>query len=189
MTNGKSSVVTDFVLPIGVLLLICIVMSALLAVTNGATAPIIEASEEQAKQDAMVEVMPDAPGFEAVDVTAMTLPESASAHVTEVYRASDGTGYVFLVTGNGYGGKNTLSMVVGIDTDGAITDTLVLSHSETVGLGAKITGDDFRSQFPAKTGDDFRDVDLISGATFSSNYYLNAVEAAFNAYNVVKEAA
>ena len=38
MTKTKSSVVSDFVLPIGVLLIICIVASALLAYTNSVTA-------------------------------------------------------------------------------------------------------------------------------------------------------
>ncbi len=181
MTKTKSSVFTDFIAPIGVLLLICIIASALLAYTNSITAPIIEAAEEEAAEQARIEVLLEADGFELVEVDG--LPET----ITEVYRATNGVGYVFMITSDGYGGKDTLSMICGIDADGNITDTQVLSHSETVGLGSKITGDDFRSQFVGKDAN-LDGVDTISGATFSSNYYINAIKDAFTAYNLVKEA-
>lgn len=180
MTKTKSSAVSDFVLPIGVLLLICIVASALLAYTNSVTAPIIEAAAEEAAEQARIAVMPEADGFEELQVDG--LPET----VTGVYEATNGVGYVFMLTADGYGGRDTLSITCGIDSEGKITDTQVLSHSETVGLGSKITGDDFRSQFVGKDAS-LEGVDIISGATFSSNYYINAIRDAFTAYDLVKE--
>lgn len=180
MTKTKSSVVSDFVLPIGVLLIICIVASALLAYTNSVTAPIIEAAAEEAAEQARIAVMPEADGFEELQVDG--LPET----VTGVYEATNGVGYVFMLTADGYGGRDTLSITCGIDSEGKITDTQVLSHSETVGLGSKITGDDFRSQFVGKDAS-LEGVDIISGATFSSNYYINAIRDAFTAYDLVKE--
>ena len=180
MTKTKSSVVSDFVLPIGVLLLICIVASALLAYTNSITAPIITAAEEEAAEAARIEVMPEADSFELVQVDG--LPES----ITEVYRAVNGAGYVFMITSDGYGGRDTLNMICGIDAEGKITDTQVLSHSETVGLGSKVTGDDFRSQFVGKDSS-LEGVDTIGGATVSSSYYINAIRDAFTAYDLVKE--
>ena len=180
MTKTKSSVVSDFVLPIGVLLLICIVASALLAYTNSVTAPIIAASEEEAARQARIAVLPEADDFE--EIQADGLPDS----ITQVYRATNDVGYVFMITSDGYGGRDTLSMICGIDSEGHITDTQVLSHEETVGLGSKITGDDFRSQFVGKDAG-LEGVDIISGATFSSNYYINAIRDAFTAYDLVKE--
>lgn len=180
MTKTKSSAVSDFVLPIGVLLLICIVASALLAYTNSVTAPIIEAAAEEAAEQARIAVMPEADGFEELQVDG--LPET----VTGVYEATNGVGYVFMLTADGYGGRDTLSITCGIDSEGKITDTQVLSHSETVGLGSKITGDDFRGQFVGKDAS-LEGVDIISGATFSSNYYINAIRDAFTAYDLVKE--
>lgn len=180
MTKTKSSAVSDFVLPIGVLLLICIVASALLAYTNSVTAPIIAASEEEAARQARIAVLPEADGFEELQVDG--LPET----VTGVYEATNGVGYVFMLTADGYGGRDTLSITCGIDSEGKITDTQVLSHEETVGLGSKITGDDFRSQFVGKDAS-LEGVDIISGATFSSNYYINAIRDAFTAYDLVKE--
>lgn len=182
MTKTKSSVVSDFVLPIGVLLIICIVASALLAYTNSVTAPIIEAAAEEAAEQARIAVMPEADGFEELQVDG--LPET----VTGVYEATNGVGYVFMLTADGYGGRDTLSITCGIDSEGKITDTQVLSHSETVGLGSKITGDDFRGQFTGKDSN-LEGVDIIGGATFSSNYFIGAIRDAFTAYDMVKEGA
>ena len=180
MTKTKSSVVSDFVLPIGVLLLICIVASALLAYTNSVTAPIIAASEEEAARQARIAVLPEADDFEEIQVDG--LPDS----ITQVYRSTNDVGYVFMITSDGYGCRDTLNMICGIYSEGHITDTQVLSHEETVGLGSKITGDDFRSQFVGKDAS-LEGVDIISGATFSSNYYINAIRDAFTAYDLVKE--
>lgn len=182
MTKTKNSAISDFVLPIGVLLIICIVASALLAYTNSITAPIIEAAAEEAAEQARIAVMPEADGFEELQVDG--LPET----VTGVYEATNGVGYVFMLTADGYGGRDTLSITCGIDSEGKITDTQVLSHSETVGLGSKITGDDFRGQFTGKDSN-LEGVDIIGGATFSSNYFIGAIRDAFTAYDMVKEGA
>ena len=178
MTKAKSDVMTDFGLPIIVLVLICAIMSGLLAFTNGITAPIIEEAERKANEQARMEVLSAADGFEKVEA------EGLPSEVKEVYRATNGAGYVFSLTTTGYGGKNTLKMTIGIDMDGKITDTKVLSHSETAGLGSKITTDAFKSQFPGKDAG-LEGVDNISGATFSSNYYRAAIADAYTAYGLV----
>ena len=180
MTKAKSNVMTDFGAPIIVLVLICAIMSGLLALTNSATAPIIAAAEEAAKQAARLEVMPDADDFSLVAV------EGLPAAVTEVYEATNGTGYVFSLKAQGYGGKGTLNMAVGIGMDGKITGVTVLSHSETVGLGSKITTDaNFYGQFPGLDAAGAAAADTISGATRSSNFYKAAIADAFTAYGLV----
>ncbi len=187
MTKAKSNVMTDFVAPIAVLVIICVVMSGLLALTNGATEPIIKAAELEAQKAARMEVLPGADDFLQVEIGG--LPEA----VTEVYQASNGVGYTFSVTAQGYGGKNTLKMAVGIDMDGKITGTKVLSHKETVGLGSKIeTDESFYGQFPGQDAayvSDLKNIDTISGATRSSNFYRLALTYAFEAYDLVKEGA
>ena len=187
MTKAKSNVMTDFGAPIIVLVLICAVMSGLLAFTNGITAPIIEEAERKANEEARLEVMPQADSFEQVEIAGV--PDS----VTGVFKAANGAGYVFSITAQGYGGKNTLKMTVGIDMEGKITGTKVLSQSETPGLGAKIVSDaNFYGQFPGKDAayvSDIKNIDTISGATFSSNFYRLALTYAFEAYDMVKGAA
>lgn len=182
MTKAKSNVVSDFVAPIAVLVIICVVMSALLALTNKATAPIIEEAERKANEEARLEVLPGADDFVQVEIAG--LPDA----VKEVYAASNGVGYTFSLTTQGYGGKNTLKLAIGIDMDGNITGTKVLDHKETAGLGSKITTDAFQGQFPGKDRN-LDGVDNISGATFSSNYFRAAIADAFAAYDMVKGAA
>ena len=184
MSKAKSNVTTDFVLPIVVLVLICAVMSGLLAVTNNITDPIIQEAERAANEAARKEVLESADSFEKVAA------EGLPASVTEVYKAANGAGYTFSITAQGYGGKNTLKIAVGIDMDGRITGTKVLDHKETAGLGSKITTDAFRGQFPGKDASyvsSIDNLDTISGATRSSNFYRLALADAFAAYELVKE--
>ena len=186
MSKAKSNVTADFVLPIVVLVLICAVMSGLLAVTNNITAPIIEEAERAANEAARKEVLSAADSFEQVEVAG--LPDA----VTEVYKATNGAGYTFSLVAQGYGGKGTLKMTVGIDMDGKITGTKVLSHEETAGLGSKITTDAFQGQFPGKDAgyvSDIKNIDTISGATRSSNFFRLALTYAFEAFDMVKEGA
>lgn len=177
----KENVRKDFVNPILVLTLICLVMSAILAYTNEITKPITEETARKVAEAARLEVLPEADGFE--QVTVENIPES----IKEVYRATNGAGYVFMITTGGYGGKDTMKLICGIDSDGCITSTKTLSHKETSGLGSKTTEPDFRAQFVGKNSA-LENVSVISGASVSSNYYINAIRDAFVALEIVKGA-
>ena len=74
MTKAKSNAMSDFVLPIAVLVIICAVMSGLLALTNSATAPIIAEAERKANEEARLEVLPQADSF--LQVEQAGLPEA-----------------------------------------------------------------------------------------------------------------
>ena len=177
----KSNVKADFVQPIVILTLICLVASALLAYINSVTKPIIEETEAAIAAAARKEVLPEADDFTKLEIV---LPEDS--FVTEAYEANNGAGYVFMITCNGYGGKNTMNLIAGMDADGNIVSTKTLSHAETAGLGSKTTEPDFRNQFVGVTNDTLSEVDTISGATFSSRYYLEGIQSAFDAYALVK---
>ena len=107
------------------------------------------------------------------------------ATVTEVYRADNGAGYVFMLTTKGYGGD--MKLICGIDKDGLITQCNTLSQSETKGLGTKTTLPEFRDQFVGKDSS-LSGVQTISGATVSSRPYINAIKDAFAAYEIAKGA-
>ena len=171
----------DFVMPIGVLTLICLVCAALLAFLNGVTSPIIQATETRIAEEARNEVLPDAGGFTEVDVD---LP--ADSVVTAVYAANNGSGYVFMITGNGYGGKGTMKLITSVDADGKIIATKTLSHSETAGMGSKTADEPWRSQFTGVSADTLSGVDTISGATISSTNYLNSMRAVFEAFALIQ---
>lgn len=176
-----TSVKRDFIAPVLVLTVICIVISAALAVTNMVTKPIIEETEAKNAEAARREVMPQADGFELVEISG--LPET----VTEVYKSTNDVGYVFMLTCDGYGGKDTMNLICGIDNDGFIVATKVLSHKETAGLGSKVAEEPFADQFVGKDAS-LEGVEAISGASRSSGYYINGIKDAFTAFDMVKEA-
>jgi electron transport complex protein RnfG len=87
----------------------------------------------------------------------------------------------------GFGGK--IEMMVGFLADGTIKGTSVLSHSETPGLGANMTGK-FKDQFVDKNPSGFKlivkkdggDVDAITAATITSRAFSKAVDKAYQAF-------
>ena len=91
----------------------------------------------------------------------------------------------------GFGGK--IDMMVGFLADGTIKGTSVLSHAETPGLGANMTGK-FKDQFVDKNPADFRlivkkdggDVDAITAATITSRAFSKAVDKAYKAFEANK---
>lgn len=170
----------NIIKPVLVLTCICLVVSVLLAYVNSVTAPIISEAEQKAAQEAMAEVLSEADAFEKIAFD--NLPE----RVDEVYRAENGSGYVFMMTTKGYGGD--MKLICGIKDDGTIEACKTLSHSETSGLGSKTAEDPYRNQYCGKTADTLSEVDAISGATISSTAYMNAVKDAVTAFEMVKEA-
>ena len=173
MSNTKN----DFVLPILVLTVICLVVTAALAFTEQATTPIIEETERTNAEIARKEVLPASDGFELLELEG--LPEG----VTEVYTATNGTGTVVFAEGKGYGG--TMKIIVGIGADGKITGSKVLAHGETAGLGSKVSEPKFQSQFPGQD-DTLSGVSAIGGATISSRCFIGAVEKTFAAQKIAQ---
>lgn len=175
-----SSAKNDFVKPILVLTLICLVITAALAITNQKTAPVIAQTERAKAEAAQKEVLPDADSFKQMELA--ELPASVKA----VFKADNGAGYVFMLTAKGYGGE--MSLICGMDADGLITACKTLSQSETQGLGSKTTLPEFRDQFVGKDSS-LSGVETISGATISSKAYIGAINDAFAAYEIAKGAA
>ena len=172
MKNVKA----DFVMPIVVLMLICLVMSGLLAATNFITEPIISAGDAQRAEQARIDALPAADGFTKLDYTA---PEGST--VSEVYEATNGAGDVFMLKTTGYGAKGSLQIICSIDADGKIVNTATLAHDETPGLGTKVTEAAFAGQFSGVDAS-MSGVDTISGATISSSAYVRAIADAFAAF-------
>lgn len=87
----------------------------------------------------------------------------------------------------GFGGK--IDMMVGFLADGTIKGTSVLSHAETPGLGANMTGK-FKDQFVDKNPNEFMlkvtkdggNVDAITAATITSRAFSKAVDKAYQAF-------
>jgi hypothetical protein len=81
-------------------------------------------------------------------------------------------------------------LICGINADGSITGISTLSHKETSGIGSKVVEDNsgYRENFYGKTADNYSEVDAVTGATISSKAYKKALDGAFEAYELAKEA-
>ena len=157
------------------LLVIAGVMAAALAGVNSVTAPIIEKLTYEKTQAAVSAVLPG--GGDTVEFPAMDL-------VSKVYQGENG--YAVEVTPSGF--DNTITMMVGVDNEGAVTGISIIDHSETAGLGAvaaatTAAGEAFRAQFKGLTGSvsvskDGGQVDAITSATITSRAVCAGVNAA-----------
>ena len=170
----------DILKPIIVLTSICLIVTAFLAYINTVTSPIITAAEQKNAENARMEVLTKAKNFQKLDIK--DLPEN----VLEVFRGDNDSGYVIIVQSKGYGGN--IKLICGIKNDGSIENIKTLSHSETKGIGSKVTDNDsgYRDNYFNKTSDDYNSVDAISGATISSKAYKKAVGLAFAAFDKAK---
>ena len=109
--------------------------------------------------------------------------------IAKVYK-----GVAIKTSEGGFGGK--IELMVGFSVDGTITGTSVLSHSETPGLGANMTGP-FKDQFVDKNPNSYKlavtkdggDVDAITAATITSRAYTKAIDKAYRAFYANEEKA
>jgi electron transport complex protein RnfG len=82
------------------------------------------------------------------------------------------------VTVSPKGFSGSIDMLVGIGTDFTVIDTVILSMSETAGIGTKINEDSFKEKFKNKSANEINSVDTIATATISSRAFINGVNAA-----------
>ena len=158
------------------LLAITAVVAAALAGVNSITAPAIAELNAQKTQEAIELVLPGG-GEEVNDFPAVDL-------VSTVY-AGD-AGYAIEVTPGGF--DNTITMMVGVDTEGKVLGISIIKHTETAGLGAVAAagtpaGENFRGQFVGASGSvsvtkDGGTMDAITGATITSRAICVGVNAA-----------
>lgn len=175
----KNSTWNDLLKPVVVLTVICAVVSAALAGVNNITAPIIAEAAAKAADAARYELLPEADGFEQIEVEV--------EGVTEMYKATNDAGYVISAQGNGYGGNGSVKLMIAYDNEGTITNIKVIDCSgETPGIGDKIVSEAwYMEQYIGLNGEAKKgeNVDLISGTTISSGAAFNAVNSAYKAFS------
>lgn len=184
---AKESTFGNMVLSLTV---ICLVCSALLGVVYSVTKAPIEAAEVAKVNEAIAAVVPQ---FDNVPSQEMTVVDDC-----EVYPAKMGdeiVGYAIKVKSSGFGGA--LQIMVGFTNDGTVYNTSVISHSETPGLGAKITDENIQPRAQVKGKDiastnftvskDGGDIDAITASTITSRAFLKGVSAACEIYRKVAQ--
>ena len=160
------------------LLAITAVVAAALAGVNSITAPAIAELNAQKTQEAIELVLPGG-GEEITDFPAADL-------VAKVYKGENG--YAVQTTPGGF--DNTITMMVGVDTEGKVLGISIIKHTETAGLGAVAAagtpaGENFRGQFVGASGSvsvtkDGGTMDAITGATITSRAICVGVYAALD---------
>ncbi len=95
--------------------------------------------------------------------------------VNAVFYKNKMAGYCVSTTVKGFGGD--IDMVVAFNSKNEISEIKILDHNESKGLGSKIAGDKFLSQFMGLLiGNSSNEFDMIAGATISSKAVCDAIE-------------
>lgn len=157
-----------------VLVVICAVFATVLAAVNSITAPIIEARLNAAANEAYMAVMPDAKGFEDVDLSTYTLP----ATVKEAKRETSGQGYAIKLETKGY--DKGMIIIVGVSADGVVTGATCITSNETNGVEKS-----YGANFGGKDMAGVNSVDLIAGSTLTTTAYRGAIVDAINTATIL----
>lgn len=185
-----------------VLTLVCLGASAAVAVIYSVTKDPIAAAATAKTNKAIEEVVPafdNNPSEEVLNIAADLQKPDETNKVYVAKKGGEVVGYaVESTTKKGFGGPFTI--MVGFTPDGTVYNTSVLSHSETPGLGAKITdkSSHFITQWNGKNltdgsvnlsvKKDGGDIDAITASTISSRAFCDAMEIAANVFsNITSE--
>ncbi len=174
------------------LVLISVVSAVLLGITYVPTHDQLKINYEEARTVTLADIMPQADSFEAVYGDTI-INEDGDREVL-YYRAKDASGnligYAFFCEQPGAQGN--IDIAGGVDSSFRIIKGMdVMRHSETPGLGAKITEPWFRDQFSnvelekLSLSKDGGAIDSITGATISSQAVVDALN---KQVSVVQEA-
>ncbi len=177
----------------GTLTVISLVVAALLGWVNSITADKIAALDAETTKIAMSAVTPEGSEFgDKLEITdeMAAAAASQSGKLIEIYPVTNGgaeAGYVMKVSASG--SQGTITMMIGVDADKAITGISVTSHSETSGIGTKVVGNEPNAngvpvldQFIGMSGAGSlvvgKNITAISGATVSTKGINMGVNAA-----------
>ena len=190
--EGKNSTFKEYIAPVVVLVVICLVITLALALTNNVTAPVIEANDKAAADANRIELLPDGDAF--TEYTGELLAtEDGKVYIQDVYQADNGAGMVVTAVTKSFGGA--LTEMIGIDQNGAITGVVVTKHSDTAGLGTKAHEPGYLKQYvgvtelncigakdESKTGNG---ITYVSGASISSNAVHYGIYEALQQYQAI----
>lgn len=182
----KNSKAKEIIVPAVSLFLICVVVTALLALTNAVTAPKIDALAVETQEASKKQVLSSAASFS----DEKQIEKDGASYTYYDGLASDGSvmGYVFVTSAKGYGGD--ISVMVGVLGDGTVAGVNILSINETAGLGMNAKNQSFLDQFLGKSGEigvaknnpSDTEIQALTGATITSRAMATAVNTALSLY-------
>lgn len=130
-------------------------------------------------------------------LTAVEKPAGMSLNVLSIQQSTGGC-YVIEVKAKGYSqgnehyvkpGAQPIVVRVAIDLEGKIISTLTVSHQESNGYGDVCGTPEYYEQYNGKTADTYDEVPMIVGsastAPITSKYYKEAIQTAFDAFEIL----
>ncbi len=178
----------------GTLTVISLIVAALLGVVNEVTKGPIAAINKAKTEAALVKVVTDPESEFVPQELSDEVKAAATAQggtVTELYEvksAGESAGYAVKVVASG--SQGSIEMIVGTDTNKAITGISVVKHAETSGIGTKVcnenapavNGTPVLDQFIGMSGSGSLvvkgNISPVSGATVSSTGVTKGANAA-----------
>ena len=143
-----------------VLTLLTVISGAVLAVLDSYTKPRIEAYQNQLKNAAVAEVLPQNVKVESTEKEDFTYYTAT--------KAGEVVAYAFQVSGGGY--QSELVVMVCVTPDfSEIIATKVISQVETPGLGTKIENDPTNKEHPTWFMDQFKGLKINPTITYVKN--------------------
>lgn len=176
------------------LFLITAIAGLVLAFANSFTSPVIKEREKKQYEQALKEVFADADKFDTLEEAKLKTIKEKIKNIENIEIAKQGdktAGYVFKTLGkNGYGGDISMLMAIKLE-DKSIVGFKVLKHSETPGLGSRVTTEEYAQSVVGNKATEHlvknlnpsadNDIQAITGTTISVNAVLNGLNAAIDA--------
>ncbi len=216
MEKKKDTMVKDAI----ILCLITLVLGAVLAGVYAITKDPIDQAQAKTNNEACAKVVASGDSVQDNDEATVTAAEeyfkvhdlsnkeveegadnlAAWVQIEEAHPTANG-GTVYLVSAKkGYGGE--VKFALGVDAEGTLTGISITAQSETAGLGANCTNEDWQAGFAGKKLPDDpsqnmynkeaatdTQVQALSGATVTSRAVTNAVKGVLFFDTTGKEAA
>ncbi|MCM8793657.1 MAG: RnfABCDGE type electron transport complex subunit G [Candidatus Omnitrophica bacterium] len=153
-----------------ILMLVCLIASAVLAFTYKTTSPLITLQKEKEEKETLNSIYEEAEEFRKVEDYYL------------VYKNKNLLGYILRISIKGYAGP--IELLVGFDKEGVINKVYILEQKETPGLGGKIAEIKYQEKEPwflrqfkgKKTENLSSEINTITGATISSKAVIEGIK-------------
>ncbi len=155
--------------PIMFVTLVVLISVTLLVFTETLTSAVLEERRQQQIVDELGNIFPEIDNF----------VYNEEIEVFTLYAGGVTIGYAFLAIGAGYVGD--IAIVVGLEDSETVKGIIIISQQETPGIGDRITGGGFISQFAGLSinavnfKQDGGQIDGITMATISSKAVIDTV--------------
>ena len=158
------------------LVVIYVIGGLILAGVYAKTSPIIFKNNEEAKKQALKQLIPEA---DTIDMKGDWTIHGKHAEYFVAMKNGEVVGYIVQSFGKGY--SSYINTLIAVDKDFKVKKINILGHAETPGLGDEIETDWFKNQFSGK------DVEHLKVLKTDTTEYIQAISGATISTRAVSE--